>query len=52
MAEPVRYRNKETQFGTGMLRFRTELLNADADAHLWAELIVVWVSPRVTPNLR
>jgi hypothetical protein len=28
MLDPARYRNKETQFGTGMLRYRTEMLNA------------------------
>jgi hypothetical protein len=28
MPEPVRYRNKGTQFGTGMLRYRTERLDA------------------------
>ena len=30
MLEPARYRNKETQSGTGMLRYRTKLMNADA----------------------
>jgi hypothetical protein len=28
MLEPVRYRNKETQSGTGMLRYLTEMMNA------------------------
>ena len=28
MPEPVQYRNKRTQSGTGMLRYRTEKLDA------------------------
>jgi hypothetical protein len=46
MAEPVWYRNYETQSGTGMLRYQTEIKNAgipyagsihlDADAQLCA----------------
>jgi hypothetical protein len=29
MPEPVRYRNKVTQSGTGMLRYRTEMYDAE-----------------------
>ncbi len=32
MPEPVRYRNKGTQSGTGMLRYRTEIQVPEADA--------------------
>jgi hypothetical protein len=42
MPEVVRYRNKKTQFGIFLIRYRTEMMDADtgvsfldADAHLW-----------------
>ncbi len=47
MPEPVRSRNKGTQSGTGMLRYRTEIQDAgmptgialDANAQLWSNLL-------------
>jgi hypothetical protein len=38
MAEAVRYRNKGIQYGTGMLRYRTEMLGAEI------QMPAAWVS--------
>ncbi len=35
MSEPVRYQNKWTQSGTGMLRYRSEIQDADAQLCSW-----------------
>jgi hypothetical protein len=55
MPEPYWYLTKETQSGTGILQYRTEMIDAgipmpaalvDADAQLW--IIVVWFGYALT----